>query len=453
MLQMKNNAEGDLNNSALREKWLNNLDLSTKEILRRDEKCFISQSMSTPCLDVIRSASGIFIEDTAGRRYMDFHGNSVHQVGYANPHVLRAVGEQLSALHFSPRRYTNEKAVELAEKLIGYMPGGDYKVLFTPGGASSISVALKLTRYATGRHKTISLWGSFHGANLDTISVGGESAFRASVGPLMAGCEHVMPYNSYRCVFGDCGPCGLKCLDYIEYVMECEGDIGAVLLETVRSTDVHAPPSEYFVGLRRLCDDHGALLILDEIPTALGRTGEMYAFSNRGIEPDILVLGKGLGGGVIPFSAVLARSELDVCRAVSIGHYTHEKNPLGAAAALAVIEFIESENILGHVRELSVCLAALLKDIETEHRLVGNVRVAGLLAAVELVRSRDTKEHADAEAEKVMYRCLENGLSFKVSQGNIITLSPPLVISESELKHAADILEKSIAEVSHETLY
>ena len=149
---------------------------------------------------------------------------------------------------------------------------------------------------------------------------------------------------------------------------------------------------------------------------------------------------------------VLARTGLDVCRNVSVGHYTHEKNPLGSAAALAVIEFIENENILEHVRELNICLTSSLKDIETKHQLVGDVRVSGLLAAIELVRSRETKERADAEAEKVMYRCLENGLSFKVSQGNIITLSPPLVISESELKRATDILERAIEEVSHEAL-
>ena len=445
-------AEGDLNNTVSRMKWLEKLDAPTRDILRRDNNCFISQSMSTPCLDVIKSASGIYIEDLSGRSYMDFHGNNVHQVGYGNSRVIEAVREQISRLHFSPRRYTNEKAVELAEKLIGYMPEKGHKALFSPSGASSVSMALKLARRYTGRYKTISLWNSFHGANLDTISVGGESVFRASIGPLMPGSGHVMPYNSYRCVFGDCGKCGLKCLDYLEYAMECEGDVGAVLLETIRSTDVHIPPNEYFARLRGICDRNEALLVMDEIPTALGRTGEMYAFLNYGFTPDILVLGKGLGGGVIPFSAILAKLELDVCEDISIGHYTHEKSPLGAAAALAVIEFIEDENILEHVREMGALLKHSLEDLKKKHGLIGDIRVIGLMAAVELVRSAETKERADSEAESVMYRCLEKGLSFKISQGSIITLSPPLIITKDELMKALGILDDAIRDTAHEAV-
>ena len=418
--------------------------------MQRDNDFFISQSMSTPCLNVIKSASGIYIEDFSGRSYMDFHGNNVHQVGYANPRVINAIMEQLSGLYFSPRRYSNEKAIELAEKLISFMPDKNYKVLFTPSGASSVSIALKLARRYTGRYKTISLWNSFHGANLDTASVGGEGAFRASIGPLMPGGGHIMPYNSYRCVFGDCGKCGLKCLDYLEYIMECEEDVGAVLLETIRSTDVHIPPKEYFTRLRGICDAHGALLVLDEIPSALGRTGEMYVFLNYDVTPDILVLGKGLGGGVIPFSAVLAKSELDTCQDISIGHYTHEKSPLGAAAALAVIEFIENENLMEHVLEMGEVLKRSLSKLKTKNSLIGDVRSIGLMAAVELVRSPHTKERAFAEAETIMYRCLEKGLSFKVSQGNIITLSPPLVITEEELTKALGILSDAIEETENE---
>jgi len=383
---------------------------------------------------------------------MDFHGNNVHQIGYSNPRVIEAVREQLSKLHFSPRRYANEKAIELAEKLISYMPDKRYKVLFTPNGASSVGMALKLARQYTGRYKTISLWDSFHGANLDTISVGGESAFRASIGPLMPGSGHIMPYNSFRCVFGDCGECDLKCLDYLEYVMECEGDVGAVLLETIRSTDVHIPPNKYFTRLRGICDAQGALLIMDEIPTALGRTGEMYAFLNYDVVPDILVLGKGLGGGVIPFSAILAKSELNVCRDISIGHYTHEKSPLGAAAALAVIEFIEDENIQGHVREMGALLNHSLSDLKKKHGMIGDVRAIGLMAAVELVRSHYTKERANTETENVMYRCLEHGLSFKISQGNVITLSPPLIITEEELTKAFDILDDAMRGTANEVI-
>ena len=326
--------EGDINTTPARKEWLGRLDKKTRDLLGRDEAAFFRQSLSTPCLHAVASAAGCGFIDLSGKTYLDFHGNSVHQVGYGCPEVIEAVVEQLRTLPFSPRRYTNPKAVELAERLCGFMPSGRYKALFTPSGSASIGVALKIARKYTGRHKVISVWDSFHGAGLDAVSIGGEGLFRRDIGPLLPGCEHIMPYNSYRCVFGDCGDCGLKCLDYLAYALDREGDVGAVVMETVRSTDVHIPPAAYHRRLREICTGRGVLLVLDEIPTALGRTGEMYAFHHYDIQPDILVLGKGLGGGVLPMSAVVARAEYDVGADMALGHYTHEKNPVGSAAAL-----------------------------------------------------------------------------------------------------------------------
>lgn len=375
---------------------------------------------------------------------MDFHGNSVHQLGYNNPYLVDAMKKQLSQLSFSPRRYSNRTATALAKKLTSLMPGEGWRVLFTTSGASSNSIALKIARKVTGKHKTISLWDAFHGANLDTISIGGEAHFRSGIGPLLPGCEHVMPYNSYRCPFGDCKECGLKCIDYIEYVCRCEGDIGAIIMEPVRCTDVQIPPAEYYRRLRKLCDDFGIVLIFDEIPTAFGRTGKMFAFQNYDIEPDILVVGKGLGGSLYPVSAVIARPEYNICGDISLGHYTHEKSPLGCAVGLALIEYIEKEDILGHVMELSALMKRRAEDMKKKYEAVGDVRLIGALLGIELVKSRKTREKAVDEAEKILYECLENGLSFKISQGNVLTLAPPLIITEEELDHAMDIVENAI---------
>ena len=351
---------------------------------------------------------------------------------------------QLGELSFSPRRYSNRTATGLAKKLSKLMPSEGWRVLFTPSGAASNSIALKIARKATGRYKTISLWDAFHGANLDTISIGGEAHFRSGIGPLLPGCEHVMPYNSYRCPFGKCWECGLKCLDYMEYVCRCEGDIGAVIMEPVRCTDVQIPPVEYYERLRDICDRYGILLIFDEIPTAFGRTGKMFAFENYSIEPDILVVGKGLGGSLYPISAVIARPGLNVCRDISLGHYTHEKSPLGCAVGLAVIEYIEKNNILSHVSELSRIMKSRGDKMKKRFEAVGDVRVIGALMGIELVYDRKTGEKAVDEAEKILYCCLEQGLSFKVSQGNVLTLAPPLIISEEELEKAMDIVEGAI---------
>lgn len=437
--------EGDVNLTEERARWQKTfISEESQKLLEEDGKYFLHQALSTPCLDTIAGVDGIYIIDEDGRKFMDFHGNSVHQLGYNNPYLVDAMKKQLSQLSFSPRRYSNRTATALAKKLTSLMPGEGWRVLFTTSGASSNSIALKIARKVTGKHKTISLWDAFHGANLDTISIGGEAHFRSGIGPLLPGCEHVMPYNSYRCPFGDCKECGLKCIDYIEYVCRCEGDIGAIIMEPVRCTDVQIPPAEYYGRLRKLCDDFGIVLIFDEIPTAFGRTGKMFAFQNYDIEPDILVVGKGLGGSLYPVSAVIARPEYNICGDISLGHYTHEKSPLGCAVGLALIEYIEKEDILGHVMELSALMKRRAEDMKKKYEAVGDVRLIGALLGIELVKSRKTREKAVDEAEKILYECLENGLSFKISQGNVLTLAPPLIITEEELDHAMDIVENAI---------
>lgn len=437
--------EGDVNLTEERARWQKTfISEESQKLLEEDGKYFLHQALSTPCLDAIAGVDGIYIIDEDGRKFMDFHGNSVHQLGYNNPYLVDAMKKQLSQLSFSPRRYSNRTATALAKKLTSLMPGEGWRVLFTTSGASSNSIALKIARKVTGKHKTISLWDAFHGANLDTISIGGEAHFRSGIGPLLPGCEHVMPYNSYRCPFGDCKECGLKCIDYIEYVCRCEGDIGAIIMEPVRCTDVQIPPAEYYRRLRKLCDDFGIVLIFDEIPTAFGRTGKMFAFQNYDIEPDILVVGKGLGGSLYPVSAVIARPEYNICGDISLGHYTHEKSPLGCAVGLALIEYIEKEDILGHVMELSALMKRRAEDMKKRYEAVGDVRLIGALLGIELVKSRKTREKAVDEAEKILYECLENGLSFKISQGNVLTLAPPLIITEEELDHAMDIVENAI---------
>lgn len=446
---LKKQSEGDINISPRRDKWqAANLDAKTRALLDEDARYFLHQSLSTPCLNVMRSCDGIYIEDLQGRRYMDFHGNNVHQVGFSNPEVIEAIKNQLDELSFCTRRYTNRVAVDLAKKLTEIAPGDLNKVLLTPGGTSAVGIALKLARLATGRHKTISMWDSFHGASLDTISIGGEATFRQGIGPLLPGAEHVPPSDEYRCLW-DCherGGCDLKCASYVEYVLEKEGDIAAVIAEPVRSTP-YIPSPEYWQTIREACDRHGALLIFDEIPHALGRTGKMFTCENFGVVPDILVIGKGLGGGVFPLAAIIAREGLDVAADRALGHYTHEKNPVACAAALATIKYIEENNLTDHARELGHYAKKRMKAMMEKHPLIGDVRGLGLLMGMELVRDRATRERATDEAEAVMYSALSKGLSFKTTMGNILTLTPPLTITHAEMTRALDILEQSLIEV------
>jgi len=429
-------AEGDVNLSPRRSRWQQEqLGEAARALLAEDSRYFLHQSLSTPCLSALKSASGIWLEDLDGRRIMDFHGNSVHQLGHGHPRVVEAVKRALDTLPFSPRRYTNEYAVRLAEKLASLTPGDLNKTLFAPGGAEAIGMALKLARLATGRHKTISMWDSFHGASLDAISIGGEALFRSGIGPLLPGTEHVQPCDPRHCHFGCAGRCDARCADYVEYVLQKEEDVGAVIVETVRSTDVQVPPRDYYRRLRAACDRHGALLILDEIPVCLGRTGTMFAFEPYGIVPDMVVLGKGLGGGVFPMAALIARAGLDIAPERALGHYTHEKSPVGCAAALAALDVIEEEKLLPRSRVLGE--RALVRLRKIKHQSIVEVRGVGLLLAVEL--------NDAGLAEEVLYRCLSRGLSFKVGQGNVLVLAPPLIIAEAELDRALEIVEQCLS--------
>ncbi len=444
-----NRSEGDVNISPRRIKWQNeNLNESCREILAEDSRYFLKQSLSTPCLNVMRSCHGIYIEDEQGKQYMDFHGNNVHQVGFANPDVIAAIKQQLDDLPFCTRRYTNRVAIDLAKKLTELAPGDLNKVLFCPGGTGSIGIALKLARVATGRHKTISMWDSFHGASLDAISIGGEAIFRKNIGPLLPGTEHVPPPDEYRCIFGcSCREgCDLTCAKYVEYILEKEEDIAAVVAEPIRSTP-YIPKPEYWQYIREACDRHGALLIFDEIPHSLGRTGKMFTFENFDVIPDMVVIGKGLGGGVLPLSAVIAREKLDVAENIALGHYTHEKSPVACSAALATINHIEKNRLTQKSAELGKYTLQRLVEMKDRHPLIGDVRGLGLILGVELVKNRETKERATDEAEAIMYAALDKSLSFKLTMGNILTLTPPLIISKEEMDKALDIIESCIAEV------
>ena len=441
-------SEGDINLSPHRQKWLeHNINPETAAWLEEDAKYFLHQSLSTPCLNVFKSCEGIYVEDLQGRRYMDFHGNNVHQVGFGNRRVIEAIKAQLDELPFCTRRYTNIPAIQLAKKLAELAPGNLNKVLFAPGGTTAIGMALKLARAATGRFKTISMWDSFHGASLDAISVGGEAIFRRGIGPLLPGTEHVPPPDPLHCPF-ECGKqCTLQCARYVEYVLEKEGDVAAVIAETVRSIPF-IPPPDYWRTLRAACDRHGALLILDEVPHCLGRTGKMFTCEHYGIVPDMLVIGKGLGGGVFPLAALIAREDLDIMPERALGHYTHEKNPVACAAGLATIECLQTDGLLENARLLGEHALNRIKAMSEKFEMVAGGRGLGLLLGIELVKDRQTCERASDAAERVMYRSLEKGLSFKVTMGNILTLTPPLTITRAQMDKALDIIEKCLAEVS-----
>jgi 4-aminobutyrate aminotransferase len=447
-------AEGDVNSSPRRRDWqAEHINAEARDILDRDAQYFLHQSVSTPCLNTIRKAEGIWIEDHAGKRYMDFHGNNVHHIGYGHPRLIEAITRQMHELSFAPRRYTCDVAIQLAEKLAEITPGDLSKSLFTTGGSDAIEIALKMARVATGRFKTISFWDAFHGAGFGASSVGGEEMFRGGrVGPLLPGTEHVPPFGDYRNAWGVREGSAELCASQIRYVLKKEGDIGAVIAEPSRAVPYLAPPG-FWQQVREACDEYGALLIFDEITTGLGKTGKMFSCEHDQVVPDILVVGKSLGGGILPIAATVCKPELDLARDYAYGHYTHEKNPVTTRAALTTIQIIEEEGLIENAASVGEYALTRLSEMLVKHPLIGDVRGRGFLLGVELVKDRDSREPANEAADSVLYRSLTKGLSFKTTMGNVLTLTPSLITTRKEMDFALKVIDESLSEVERELGY
>lgn len=448
-------SESDTNLTGRRAAWqARALDAETRAQLAEDERHFLRQSVSTPCLNAIAKAEGIYIEDVAGRRYMDFHGNNVHHIGYGHPRLKKAICDEMDRLPFAPRRYANTTSTALAKKLGEIAPGRLSKALFTTGGSDAIEVAVKLARTATGRHKTLSFWDAFHGAGTGASALSGEMLFRSGpAAPMVAGAGHVAPFACYRCAYGyqtdasgapPLETCRLTCARMVDYVLAREGDVACVVAEPARAVPF-VPPPGFWRSVREACNRHGALLIFDEIPTGLGKTGAMFACEHDGVEPDILVMGKALGGGILPIAAVIARTDLDVGGDWAFGHYTHEKNPVTARAALTTIEIIEDEKLVENAARVGGFALDRMAAMQARHPSIGDVRGRGLLLGLDLVTDRDSRAPDNDLAEAVLYRALDAGLSFKTTMGNVLTLTPPLSVTEEQMGAALDILDAALS--------
>jgi len=417
-------AEGDTNLSPRRRAWSETqLDELTRALVQRDARVFLRQSVSTPCLSAIRHAEGIWIEDLQRRRYMDLHGNNVHHIGYGHPRLIDAIRRQMDELSFAPGRYTCAPAVELAEKLVDIPPAGLGKVWFAPSGSDAIEMALAYARAATGWFKTISFWDSYHGAGFAARSIGGEAMFRSGpIGPLLSGTKHVPPFGDYRNAWGVTEGSDELCVRMIRYILGKEGDIAAVIAEPVRAVP-YVPPAGFWPAVRQACNGFGTLLIFDEIPTGLGKTGKMFACQHDEVVPDILVLAKSLGGGILPIASMICRPEIDVCGSFAFGHYTHQKNPVTTRAGLTTLQIIEDEQLVANAAHVGAVDLRRLREMMDRHPLIGDVRGRSCLMGAELVVDRTTRAPACDAAGAVLYQALNRGLNFKTTMGNVLTLN------------------------------
>jgi 4-aminobutyrate aminotransferase len=252
------------------------------------------------------------------------------------------------------------------------------------------------------------------------------------------GAEHLPPLNLARRFFGDDRPFD-RFADYIDYALEIQGDVSALIAEPLRWTTVEPPPPEFWPRVKKSCQRHGALLIFDEIPSCLARTGTLYACEQFGTTPDILVIGKGLGGGIMPLAAILAAGRLDCAPDAALGHYTHEKSPVACAAGLAALEVIEEEKLIDRAKELGRRGVERLRAMQVGHSVIREVRGLGCYFGVEI-----SGDGPSGATERLMYRCLARGLSFKIGGGNVVTLCPPLTIPFEQFDEALSIFESAL---------
>jgi 4-aminobutyrate aminotransferase len=383
------------------------------DLVARDKKVFFHQHGSSPCIGALAGAEGAWLIDDRGHRLLDLHGNTAHHIGYAHPRLIAALKLQLSNLVFSPRRYTNESATLLAENLTARFRGGRSKMLLATGGSDAIEIAMRLARIATGRAALVALEGAYHGHGFGALALS-------------------TPYLDHRLGAGPPDICHItpywrdpdRMLAELEKILR-QG-AAALIAEPMRSNCI-VPPADLWRQAAALCVRYGAKLIFDEIPSGLGKTGHFFAHEHFGVTPDIVVLGKALGGGILPIAAVLADDTMDIAPELAIGHYTHEKNPVTTRAALTTLEIIDAEGLVARAARLG---AYLEKRVSTQAAFSG-LRGLGLMRALEL---------PDDSAEALAAGALSLGVSTVAKDASSVAFSPPLTIEEAEIDLALERL-------------
>jgi 4-aminobutyrate aminotransferase/(S)-3-amino-2-methylpropionate transaminase len=405
----------------------------------------------------IARGKGAVIEDVDGNEFIDFAGGiGVLNAGQCNDMVVAAVKEQVDRhLHANHNVTMYESYMRLAEKLAKITPGDFPKqVFFCSSGAEGIENAVKVARRFTSRYGLIAFEGSFHGRTAMTMGLTSQVRnYKYGFGPFDPGIHRFPFAYPYR------APFGLSAEEYGDYCVGriresfksyiASDEIAAVIIEPILGEGGYVvPPANFVQGLRKLCDEHGIVLISDEIQVGMGRTGRMWAIENFGVVPDILVASKSLGGGV-PIAAVVMRKELSDSIPLSGLGGTFNGNPLACVAGLKVLEFFEKEKILQNAEELGKIAMARLSEMKNKYSCIGEVRGIGCAIGVELVKDRTTREPDAETTSAVVKACHERGLIIMscAAYHNVIRFMFPLVIMEEELNQGLDILDTAFSSV------
>jgi 4-aminobutyrate aminotransferase/(S)-3-amino-2-methylpropionate transaminase len=407
---------------------------------------------------VTARASGAIVEDVDGNRLIDLAtGIAVLNVGHTAPEVVAAIQKQAELdTHTCFHVTANEPYIELAERLNTLTPGAfPKKTMFANSGAEAVENAVKIARRATGRPAVVTFDHAFHGRTLLAMTLTAKvMPYKQGMGPFAPEIYRLPFAYPYRCPTGGTPEgCAEPCLAYALDEMHKhigEENIAAVIIEPIQGEGGFVVPAPGFVkGIARFCDDNGIVLIADEIQSGMGRAGRWYAIEDEDVVPDLVTTAKSMGGG-LPISAVTGRVDImDAVHAGGLGG-TYGGNPVAAAAALAVLDKIEKEDLLARSRAIGETIMARFRSFSERFDVVGDVRGRGAMRAIELVEDRGTRAPLGGEAMSgIARRCLENGVIVLTAgtYGNVVRLLPPLTIEDGLLEDGLRVLDEALAAV------
>jgi taurine--2-oxoglutarate transaminase len=427
--------------------------MSGKEIVDLSRKHTLYEWSAQSKVDPIpvASAKGIYFYTPEGKRFIDFNSQLMSvNIGHGDPRVIQAISDQAATLAYANPFMATEARARLGAKLAEITPGDIDTFFFTNGGADANENAIKLARFFTGRHKVMARYRSYHGATAGAISLTGDPR-RWAAEPGIPGVVHVLdPYHGIERGWESAE----SSLAMIEETIQLEGPqtIAAFILEPVTGTNgVLVPPDGYLVGLRKLCDKYGILMIADEVMSGFGRTGAWFAVDHWKVVPDLLCMAKGLTSSYLPLGAVGMRHHIaqHFQDKVFYGGLTYNSHPMGCAAALATIRVYEEDGLIDNAKKMGAVLKELGAELQAKHPSVGAVRSIGLFGIVELVRSRKTRQplapfNGTSDEMAALGRFFREQGLYTFVRWNTFFTNPPLCINEEQMRDAFAIIDRGL---------
>jgi 4-aminobutyrate aminotransferase-like enzyme len=392
--------------------------------------------------------------DEDGNEYIDFiAGIAVGSIGHCHPHYVEALKRQVERLTFGS--FTTETRAKFLDLVASVTPEGLTRIQLFSGGAEAVEAALRLAHAATGKSEVLGFWGGFHGKTAGVLPLLG-SEFKHHLGPFTPG-RYLSPYaDCYRCPLKLRYPdCGIACADFVRDVIRYNtaGEIGAIIVEPMQGTAGNIIPPEGFLrAVQAIARENGAMLIADEMITGFGRTGAMWGCDHDGVVPDIMTVGKGMGGG-FPLAGVISTEKTTASKPwsnPSASSSSYGGNPLASAAGLAALEIILKQDLVGNAERVGKVMLGRLEELKEKYRCVGDVRGRGLMLGIELVRDRTTKEPLAKTVTQALYQeCLRRGL-VAMTYAPSVRINPPLTIREDTALAGLAILDDALGAIVRE---